>query len=414
MKAPALLQNVAAISQLLLDQVATTVFDPTTQRIHVTGDHAFVPPGQDDYRGPCPGLNALANHNFIPHNGVATIDQLISASEEVFGLGNDMASLKAIYGTAISASGDLIHMSIGQAPSPAIAPLDLNVPETVVPGGLDFTHNSFESDASPTREDKYQSANGDASNMSLPLFIELYNRQSGIPDDQVNYSLSTLADHRAQRVQDSIMQDPLFFLSPFDGLLLTGFTYNIIFTLMANRSAEHAEGRLDRDTLMSFFGVTRDVYSSAFNYNRGWERIPDIWYRRPIDDPYTIEKSNVDLLGAIQKHPDLLNKYAIGGNTNGVNTHRSVSIKELTNGTYTLQNLPDGNNLSCLALIGGSLLCPEWLKGYYVHYNTTVMNLIRELPPLFASLNCPTLSSMDPRFFSDMFAGFNASLPYIH
>ena len=54
--------------------------------------------------------------------------------------------------------------------------------------------------------------------------------------------------------------------------------------------------------------------------NKVWERTPHIWYRRPIDDTYTIEKANVDLLAAIRQYPDLLNKYAIGGNTNRV-TH---------------------------------------------------------------------------------------------
>ena len=97
---------------------------------------------------------------------------------------------------------------------------------------------------------------------------------------------------------------------------------------------------------MSPFGATRDAYSGALNYvstespsflgqeartirtmidktnpqNKVWERTPHIWYRRPIDDTYTIEKANVDLLAAIRQYPDLLNKYAIGGNTNGV-TH---------------------------------------------------------------------------------------------
>ena len=52
--------------------------------------------------------------------------------------------------------------------------------------------------------------------------------------------------------------------------------------------------------------------------NKGRERIPHIWYRRPIDDTYTIEKANVDLLAAIRQYPDLLNKYAIRGNTNRV------------------------------------------------------------------------------------------------
>lgn len=74
----------------------------------------------------------------------------------VFRLGNDIASLGAVYGTVISVSGDLIHMSIGQAPNSAVAPLDPKIPEIVVPDGLDIMHDSFESDVSPTREDKYQ------------------------------------------------------------------------------------------------------------------------------------------------------------------------------------------------------------------------------------------------------------------
>lgn len=37
------------------------------QLIDVTGTHAWVAPGPNDLRGPCPGLNALANHGYFPH-----------------------------------------------------------------------------------------------------------------------------------------------------------------------------------------------------------------------------------------------------------------------------------------------------------------------------------------------------------
>ena len=37
---------------------------------------------------------------------------------------------------------------------------------------------------------------------------------------------------------------------------------------------------------MSFFAITGE--SGAFEYNAGWERIPDNFYRRPLSDPYTI------------------------------------------------------------------------------------------------------------------------------
>ena len=55
------------------------------QLIDVTGDHAWVAPGPNDLRGPCPGLNALANHGYFPHNGVVPVAVGASATEEVYG-----------------------------------------------------------------------------------------------------------------------------------------------------------------------------------------------------------------------------------------------------------------------------------------------------------------------------------------
>lgn len=41
----------------------------------VTGEHKFQPPNFEngDQRGPCPGLNALANHGYIPRSGVVSV-----------------------------------------------------------------------------------------------------------------------------------------------------------------------------------------------------------------------------------------------------------------------------------------------------------------------------------------------------
>ena len=55
-------------------------FDAAAQRIDTSGAHAFVPPSATDLRGPCPGLNALANHNYLPHDGWASITQFIDAT----------------------------------------------------------------------------------------------------------------------------------------------------------------------------------------------------------------------------------------------------------------------------------------------------------------------------------------------
>lgn len=56
-----------------------TTFDPTSQHVSTTAEYAWVAPGAGDQRGPCPGLNALANHGYLPHNGVADIPTIISA-----------------------------------------------------------------------------------------------------------------------------------------------------------------------------------------------------------------------------------------------------------------------------------------------------------------------------------------------
>jgi Peroxidase, family 2 len=55
-------------------------FDASQQYVSNKGAHAFVPPGPNDLRGPCPGLNAMANHAYIPHNGVATITEFIQGT----------------------------------------------------------------------------------------------------------------------------------------------------------------------------------------------------------------------------------------------------------------------------------------------------------------------------------------------
>lgn len=57
----------------------------TDQLVEVTGEYEWVAPGPDDLRGPCPGLNALANHGYFPHNGVVPIATGASATNLVYG-----------------------------------------------------------------------------------------------------------------------------------------------------------------------------------------------------------------------------------------------------------------------------------------------------------------------------------------
>lgn len=57
--------------------IDSLTFSATDQYVDVSPNsgHAFQIPGASDKRGPCPGLNAAANHGFIPRNGLLNIQQ---------------------------------------------------------------------------------------------------------------------------------------------------------------------------------------------------------------------------------------------------------------------------------------------------------------------------------------------------
>ncbi|KAI1790535.1 Cloroperoxidase [Ganoderma leucocontextum] len=61
--------------------------------------HPYIPPGPDDSRAPCPGLNTLANHGYLPHDGRnLTLVQLVSAIHQVYGISRPLATVFAVGG----------------------------------------------------------------------------------------------------------------------------------------------------------------------------------------------------------------------------------------------------------------------------------------------------------------------------
>ena len=67
-------------------------FYPTLQHVDVSGAHAFIPPGPSDLRGPCPALNAMANHGYIARNGYTTLLESANAVVDVYGGGRSISS----------------------------------------------------------------------------------------------------------------------------------------------------------------------------------------------------------------------------------------------------------------------------------------------------------------------------------
>ncbi|KAF2205890.1 Cloroperoxidase [Delitschia confertaspora ATCC 74209] len=135
-------------------------------------------------RGPCPGLNTLANHGFIPHDGKnITIFNLTSALISVYNIAQPLADELA--GGALKVSHD---------PGAGVFDLsDLN------------KHNIIEHDGSLTRED-YNVANGDVHTFHPRLFRQFlgYLGDSGCVD------LLAVARARWGRIQKEKERDSKF------------------------------------------------------------------------------------------------------------------------------------------------------------------------------------------------------------
>lgn len=110
----------------------------------------------------------MANHGYIPRDGVATITQFIEGTYDgkndllehhvhstnlllAFGMGVDLSTILAIYGAVFD--GDLVSWSIGGAPPGGLLE---NIGLLGKPQGISGSHNKYEADVSPTRGDKYQ------------------------------------------------------------------------------------------------------------------------------------------------------------------------------------------------------------------------------------------------------------------
>ncbi|KAF2084386.1 Cloroperoxidase, partial [Saccharata proteae CBS 121410] len=373
-------------------------FNAAEQFIDVSGDHVYLAPSDLDARGPCPGLNVLANHGFISRDGITNYDEVIAASMQVFGFGEDVATILAATGIAMSGSEDLWTLSIG-GPTEKTAwnsTGNLKYPTR----GLSGTHISFEGDASPTRQDLYKNTSvEDNIHLQLPVFIDLYNLESSKPSGHEDYNLAVLGKHKMSRIADSIANNMHFFAGPLNAPFGENAAHVFIASQFANHSAECPAGRLDRESLKAFFGVTGGDDPSTFVYTKGTERIPEQgWYRRPLADPYNLTKVNADFVTMYKANSGLLYHF-IGGNTwNNYNEFAPIDIGTLTGGNYSAETMYEGNNMLCLGATGGGFLQPLFLDQLY-HNTTPATELLAVGGPFVKLLNCPEWDTVDMNLF---------------
>lgn len=326
----------------------------------------------------------MANHGYLPHNGVATIDQYITQTYKVFGMSADLAGFLAVYGAVFD--GDLVSWSIGgPQPSSLLSPLAGLLGQ---PTGLSGSHNKYESDASPTRGDQYMYGNG--YKLRMEQFKALYALQGDKTEETSNYDLSQLTSFRQTRFRQSITENPNFFNGPFPGVIVQPAAYTFIFRFMANKSAEFPEGRLSQNVLKSFFGVTGDT-PDKFEAKHGYERIPDNWYKRAVGDEYTIPFFALDVAAAAETYPQFLD---IGGNLGKKDSFTPIDITNITGGLENTASLAKGNNALCFVYELIIQQGPDVLEGLVSNVGKALGVLNPALGKFAGALGCPRLNNI--------------------
>lgn len=325
------------------NQATFDQFDAEEQLVDVHGEHEYRDPGPNDIRGPCPGLNAAANHGYLPRNGIATYATINSGLWEAYGL--DQTATQFLQQTTSLFDGDPLSQkwSIGYASHDvdALGPLGellLGTPTGICAYG----HLKSEGDASITRGD-FLAPDMNSNCASYPKF---YNELLDLSNKRANGLITApvLAEHQHNRKLYSIANNPNYFSPAFAGVAFTPAAHTFVWALMANHSSENPQGFLEHNVLDAFFSYTKQPDGSR-KYAYGKDRIPENWYRRSHKNPWTL----VDILLAVASQCLAFpSTCKVGGNTGEVNSFDGVDLGDVSGGLFnSITDLQDPKRLAC-------------------------------------------------------------------
>ncbi|KAF2024306.1 hypothetical protein EK21DRAFT_79006 [Setomelanomma holmii] len=221
--------------------------------------YEFIAPGPGDSRGPCPGLNLLANYGYLPRDGYVNFGQVLEATSRGFNMGTDLATVLATF--AVLGSGDLDGLSfyLGSGKNGI--------------GGLN-RHSVVEADVSPNREDYYNGC-GDNHHLSSRLVKQMVGYAAEDPNKE--FSLNVMANHYAQSAGFSKQYNPYLYYFPFPQIVSLGaFAF---YPNFFSNGTYGAGGVANYRSIMSIIGAEYDEDTSEFKYVP--ERWPEEgWYRR--------------------------------------------------------------------------------------------------------------------------------------
>ena len=135
--------------------------------------YEYQEPGPNDSRGPCPGLNTLANHGYLPRDGHVSFGQVLDATSRGFNMGTDLATVLCIFAVLTDGDIDTETWYLGAGPNGL--------------GGLN-RHSTVEADISPNRED-YWLACGDNHHLSSRIFKQNVEFVKDDPNKEFSYDV---------------------------------------------------------------------------------------------------------------------------------------------------------------------------------------------------------------------------------
>ena len=219
----------------------------------------------DQVTGPCPGLNAAANHGYLSRNGVQSLPKTIEGLGQAYGMSLDLAGFLGAYAIAIDGDLSSLTWSIG-GPQPGIPLVDNGQ-------GISWSHNKYEADTSIGRCDAFVN-DGDAHSLSTTRFA--YAMEEGIKDDRLD--MDKFARAMAKNTHRSIQQNPYYFTGLFSTTLVAPAAYNFVIAMMSNHTAEQPDGYLNEAMFTQFFGISGKYPN--YSWKPGQESIPKVCKRR--------------------------------------------------------------------------------------------------------------------------------------
>ncbi|KAK9773064.1 putative Chloroperoxidase [Seiridium cardinale] len=161
------------------------------------------PPGAGDVRAPCPMLNTLANHGYLPHDGKGiSLNTTIDVFDKVLNIGVGLAT--ELHGQAVATN-----------PTPNATTFDLDNLSR---------HNILEHDASLSRADYYWT--NDSHSFNQTVFDETRSYWKGPIID-----IKEAAAARIARVHTSQATNPTYSMSEVGGAFSVGETAAYIIVL---------------------------------------------------------------------------------------------------------------------------------------------------------------------------------------